>query len=146
MPDEVTEPVEPTAPVEPAEPQPEPDQEPAKPKRKRKSKKAEAPLADKHECPACQVEMVQHGQNWLCKKCGHLCDSTGKECIVTERREDKEILVIDEKTDTLPKTKAECPKCGHNEAYWVIRQTRAADEPETRIYRCTSCSNSWREY
>jgi DNA-directed RNA polymerase subunit M len=28
----------------------------------------------------------------------------------------------------------------------VMRQTRAADEPTTRIYRCAKCSNTWREY
>ena len=46
----------------------------------------------------------------------------------------------------LPVDKTECPKCHHNEAYWVLRQTRAADEPETKIYRCTKCEHSWREY
>jgi len=40
----------------------------------------------------------------------------------------------------------ECPTCGNNEAFWVLRQTRAADEPETKIYRCVKCSHSWREY
>ena len=41
-----------------------------------------------------------------------------------------------------------CEKCGHNEASWVIRQTRAADEPSTRIYQCTNpkCKHKWREY
>ncbi|MCJ2562923.1 MAG: transcription factor S, partial [Candidatus Thermoplasmatota archaeon] len=29
---------------------------------------------------------------------------------------------------------------------WQLRQTRAADEPETRIYRCTKCSHTWREF
>ncbi len=64
-----------------------------------------------------------------------------------ETRE-KETVVIDSESDgpTLPKTKARCPECGNNEAFWVLRQTRAADEPETRIYRCTKCSHSWREY
>jgi DNA-directed RNA polymerase subunit M len=28
----------------------------------------------------------------------------------------------------------------------VLRQTRAADEPETKIYRCVKCQHSWREY
>jgi len=46
----------------------------------------------------------------------------------------------------LPKTNVECPKCFHNEAFWVLRQTRAADEPETKIYRCVKCTHSWREY
>ena len=61
------------------------------------------------------------------------------------RNEDKEILVIDENTETLPKTKAECPKCGHNMAFWVLRQMRAADESETRIYQCVKCKHKWRE-
>jgi len=25
-------------------------------------------------------------------------------------------------------------------------QTRAADEPPTRFYRCTKCGHTWREY
>ena len=44
------------------------------------------------------------------------------------------------------KEKAECPKCHNGEAFWVMRQTRAADEPTTRIYRCVKCSHTWREY
>ena len=43
-------------------------------------------------------------------------------------------------------TYAECPKCGHKEAYWVLRQTRSSDEPETRIYTCTKCEHRWRVY
>jgi len=65
---------------------------------------------------------------------------------MTERNQDREILILNETNDTMPKTKAECPKCGHNEAFFILRQTRAADEPETRIYRCVKCSHSWREY
>ena len=42
--------------------------------------------------------------------------------------------------------RVECPKCGHYEAFWVMRQTRAADEPTTRIYRCVKCQHTWREY
>ena len=57
-----------------------------------------------------------------------------------------ETLVLDDVLDTLPKTRAECPKCGYYEAFWVMRQTRAADEPTTRIYRCVKCSHTWREY
>ena len=98
-------------------------------------------------CPKCKAMMMPFEGKWKCKRCEHVCNSDGKgEKIVAERREDKEILVIDEKTETLPKTRALCEKCGHKEAFWVLRQTRAADEPETRIYRCVKCSHSWREY
>ncbi len=64
---------------------------------------------------------------------------------LTQQRQ-KEMVVIESSQPTLPKTTVECPKCGHNEAFWVLRQTRAADEPETKIYRCVKCTHSWREY
>lgn len=91
--------------------------------------------------------MVPVDGKWTCKRCGKAKSSRGQEeKIITAIKEDQGMLLIDEKTDTVPKTKARCEKCGHNEAYWVLRQTRAADEPETRIYRCVKCSHSWREY
>jgi DNA-directed RNA polymerase subunit M len=37
-----------------------------------------------------------------------------------------------------------CPKCSHTEAFYDIRQTRAADEPETQFYRCCKCNHQWR--
>jgi transcription factor S len=59
----------------------------------------------------------------------------------------KELNFQDKKIDgTEPKTRISCPKCEHNEAYWILRQTRASDEPETRIYTCCKCKHSWREY
>lgn len=61
-------------------------------------------------------------------------------------REEREVTVIDEKVSVLPKTTVTCPQCNHHEAYWILRQTRAADEPETRIYTCTKCGYKWREY
>jgi DNA-directed RNA polymerase subunit M len=64
----------------------------------------------------------------------------------TKEEHETEPLILDEITQTMPRTKVECPKCGNGEAYWVMRQTRAADEPTTRIYRCTKCSHSWREF
>jgi DNA-directed RNA polymerase subunit M len=62
---------------------------------------------------------------------------------IMDHEEDKEIAVFGD-LDTLPKTKILCEKCGHNEAFWVVRQMRAADEPETMIYQCTKCGNKWR--
>ncbi len=77
------------------------------------------------------------------------CDSTeefGKAQVIVTGSQEKETAVIDEDVATLPKTRIPCEECGHTEAYFVIRQTRAADEPETRIYRCCKCNYSWREY
>ena len=83
--------------------------------------------------------------------CGSQRELTGADVTTTrvhrtKKEHEMETLVLDELTQTMPKTRAECPKCGHGEAFWVMRQTRAADEPTTRIYRCVSCSNTWREF
>jgi DNA-directed RNA polymerase subunit M len=57
------------------------------------------------------------------------------------------VIVVAENTVNLPKVKTRgCPKCGHDEAYFWVQQTRAADEPPTRFYRCTKCGYTWREY
>ena len=77
--------------------------------------------------------------------CGNTVDIDKPEVIMTNSK-NKETTVISGDAATLPKTRVSCPKCGHNEAYYTIRQTRAADEPETRIYRCCKCNHTWREY
>ncbi|MGB8135135.1 MAG: hypothetical protein WCE99_13180, partial [Nitrososphaeraceae archaeon] len=41
--------------------------------------------------------------------------------------------------DALPTTAIDCPKCGNNNAYWWMLQTRSADEATTQFYRCTKC-------
>jgi len=84
---------------------------------------------------------------FVCRHCGYEMMVGNEKEKISEKATDKELAVIEgEDIETLPKTKVECPKCGNNEAYFVLRQTRAADEPETRIYRCTKCGHTWREY
>lgn len=39
-----------------------------------------------------------------------------------------------------------CPKCEGTDVYAELKQTRASDEPETRILTCAECSHGWREY
>jgi DNA-directed RNA polymerase subunit M len=57
----------------------------------------------------------------------------------------KKIEIVEE-IEVHPKIKAECEKCGNKEAYYWTQQTRGADEPETRFFKCTKCSYTWREY
>lgn len=63
-------------------------------------------------------------------------------------RNETPMSVLDESKEdkTLPTTDAECPKCGHNKAYYWLVQTRAADEPETKFLKCEKCKNTWRDY
>jgi DNA-directed RNA polymerase subunit M len=84
----------------------------------------------------------------ICRKCGteHVPSSAQKPKVITHKARNREMAVIEDVAGTLPTADVECPTCGHFKAYWVLRQTRAADEPETRIYRCVKCSHSWREY
>lgn len=98
-------------------------------------------------CPTCGTLLVPSNGELICRRCEiTLPLDESAEVIVTEKRtESKEILVIDENVETLPKARVECSECGHNEAFWVLRQMRGSDEPETRIYRCTKCGNTWRE-
>ena len=89
--------------------------------------------------------MYHQGNEMVCKNCGYT-KKTGKndDMVILSKRKDRENIIL-EKVEVLPKTKVRCPECGHNEAYWTLRQMRAADEPETRIYRCTKCNHRWRE-
>ena len=39
-----------------------------------------------------------------------------------------------------------CPKCECMAVYSYLEQTRASDEPETRMLTCKDCNHGWREY
>lgn len=102
----------------------------------------------------------------FCPKCGSILrpkEKAGKKILYctcgftktpdtetsTELRETvqsaKRIEVL-ENIETMPKIKATCEKCANKIAYYWTQQTRGADEPETRFFRCTKCNYTWREY
>ncbi|HLC65075.1 MAG TPA: transcription factor S [Candidatus Nanoarchaeia archaeon] len=58
----------------------------------------------------------------------------------------KAVEVVHGEFEVHPKTKAKCPKCSNDEAFYWMIQTRAADEPETKFLRCTKCKHTWRDY
>lgn len=85
----------------------------------------------------------------VCNLCGH--SGKGEKLeeyrVVKGTERGRSIPIIEEKTSpALPTTQARCPSCGHNLAQWWMRQTRSADEPSTRFYRCMKCGKVWREY
>lgn len=90
--------------------------------------------------------MYPKDNEMICRKCGYK-KKKEKRNIVVEKQEKKEVTLIESKEDrnVLPKTKIKCPKCDNNEAYWMIRQMRSSDEPESRFYTCTKCGHKWRE-
>ncbi len=97
-------------------------------------------------CPKCKSLMYPKGDYVVCKKCGNKMPKKGSN-IVVNKQEKKEVTIIEdkEKNNVLPKTKIKCPKCDNNEAYWILRQMRGSDEPESRFYTCTKCEYKWRE-
>ena len=97
-------------------------------------------------CPKCKSLMYPQNNNFICRKCGYKKEKKGKTIVVTKQKKKELTFVEDEeKEGILPKTKIKCPKCGNNEAFWILRQMRGSDEPESRFYTCTKCKYKWRE-
>lgn len=96
-------------------------------------------------CSKCKSLMFPVDGQYVCKHCGSEEQFGEAEKFTTGSRA-KETLVLSDSGAVLPKTRIKCPECSHSEAYFYLRQTRSADEPETRIYRCCECKHSWREY
>ena len=82
----------------------------------------------------------------VCTGCGY-SPRNQKTLKIGEKTEAvRKLEIIDKTMETLPKTEAQCPKCGHGKAYYWLAQTRAADEAETQFFRCAKCSHQWRSY
>ncbi len=101
-------------------------------------------------CPKCGSIMLlkkEGGNNfYVCPKCNYKEKVLGKAGISQKTKKSVKIDVVEEEHIVYPITKAECPKCGNKEAYYWTVQTRAADEGETKFFKCTKCGYTWREY
>ncbi len=100
-------------------------------------------------CPKCGNLLEPEGGKLVCKQCGYeeKLERPEEYTLVKEVESNRgEITVIEEEKKVLPTTRVTCPNCGNDTAYWWILQTRRADEPPTRFYRCTKCGKTWREY
>lgn len=99
-------------------------------------------------CLKCGSMMFPRDGRYVCKNpdCGYEEEIRKTESFKSNTPNGEEIAVVGEEIVTLPKTRVICPECGNTEAYYIIRQTRSADEPSTTFYRCCKCNHSWREY
>jgi transcription factor S len=105
-------------------------------------------------CPKCGSLLMPRkdakGPVLACTSCKYTEKS--KEPIATKISEsrpkaaDIPIVTSDSEDSTLPTTEAKCEKCGNNDAYYWLIQTRAGDEPETKFLKCTACKHVWRDY
>jgi len=72
-----------------------------------------------------------------------------KDAKVIKHNLQQQVTIIgkeDQKVNTLPTIRMECPKCGNMLVYvWQV-QTRGGDEASTQFMRCTKCNHTFREY
>jgi len=101
-------------------------------------------------CTKCEVKLKNSGSGLQCSKCGYTEGGEPKPTkkIPAEEEPDFSLLAFegDEGEETNPTVKIDCEKCGHDEAVGWMFQTRSADEPTTRFYRCQKCKYTWRDY
>ena len=103
-------------------------------------------------CPKCGTKLqIKRGKDSLlysCPKCDYKERAHTVERSVETARRDGAIKVVRKTTDLnpLPVTNTVCPKSKNKEAYWLITQTRGADESATQFFKCTKCGYTWREY
>jgi DNA-directed RNA polymerase subunit M len=103
-------------------------------------------------CPKCESRLKKNSDGLLsCPKCKFVKAGAVKEEEKKLDETNSEFLVMDE--SDLSKAKGlestvpiDCEKCHNKEGVSWTFQTRSADEPETKFYRCTKCNYTWRDY
>jgi len=91
--------------------------------------------------------MVPRDGMMVCRKCGCKMEKTANDAMVSKTSQlERTVPVLEQESAGLPTARVKCPECGHNKAYWWLRQLRSADESEVRFFRCVKCNNTWREY
>ena len=98
-------------------------------------------------CPECG-DMLLPKEGKLECGCGYTKNLSDKnEYEVSKKIETEEnVKVLGEVEDMRSTIKETCPECGHDEAYYELKQTRSADEAPTRIFTCAKCKHTWRAY
>ncbi len=100
-------------------------------------------------CPKCGSLMSPIGDKYVCASCGNEVNkkASGSTEKILSKGGGKQVIVIQNEKSAEPlDSDAVCPKCHKQGAYYLLKQTRSADEPETKFYTCANCGHRWREY
>ena len=98
-------------------------------------------------CPKCAVKLRK--VDGTCPTCDYSEKPQSKQKkLPKDTNPDFSLLAFEgnEGEETHSTIKMDCAKCGHDQAVWWMFQTRSADEPTTRFYRCQKCKYTWRDY
>ncbi len=89
-------------------------------------------------CPKCAYKKVT-SENVKPLRSGRVIHRPTKPVVTVISEEDQKI-------QTMPTIKVQCPKCENNLVFvWQV-QTRGGDEASTQFMRCTKCGHTFREY
>ena len=98
-------------------------------------------------CPKCGAMLSFDSKIKRCPRCGYSKREKSKIKLSEEIKEKSQVEVISGKEpQTLPIVEEKCKKCGNSNSYFWTIQTRAGDEAETKFFKCTKCSHTWRNY
>ncbi|MFC6733392.1 MULTISPECIES: transcription factor S [unclassified Haladaptatus] len=102
-------------------------------------------------CDECGSMMHADGSEMVCKGCGARVpkdEEAAKNFVSTEKQTFDDVIETSEEAadEGKPTAKETCEKCGHDRAWYTIKQTGSADEPPTRFFKCMECGHRWRGY
>ncbi|MBU1252192.1 MAG: transcription factor S [Nanoarchaeota archaeon] len=100
-------------------------------------------------CPKCGAVLIQKKNKDGCPRCRYTAKGKVRVKISEKVGEKKKINIVSDKdSEVHPVIELEkpCVKCSNKKAYFWTMQTRAADETETKFFKCTKCAHTWRDY
>jgi len=100
-------------------------------------------------CDECGSMMKKQEGVMVCTRCGYSAEQDTEGFVSTQEQSGDELIETSEEANFEGKptaTDVVCDECGHDEAWYTIKQTASADEPPTRFFKCKECGYRWREY
>lgn len=98
-------------------------------------------------CQRCGSMILVMKDKAVCVNCGYKPKKKPKIEASEKLLKKESVAVVKDDQDIInPIVEITCPRCKNRKAYFWTNQTRAADESETKFYKCTKCRHTWRVY
>lgn len=94
---------------------------------------------------SCKRVLVPEESHWMCPAGHGVTSEIDTKMTTTHQHRCSDHSVGSETFFAGPTTDIPCPECGQEQVYYHLRQTRSADESETRFFTCQSCEHKWRD-